>query len=264
MASQITDNYYVSKQAILLRLFDKLMVRVVRSLRRDYGDEFTDKVVPEMRKRFEEIIPEIPYLGGMKNVFTEIIVLNGMLVAIHQVLREHGCEVEETICLYCEISIGMFEALPQALLHAGGKLMLSKPAKWLFERQAARSQVHQFPEDWVYTYVEGDGQTFDHGLKFTECAVIKFYEAQGVQELTRTATFLTSSWVGRWKWAAYATLIWVLEEKSASFNISGEVRRQYQVALKVSFVNSWMVVRQIVELCQNICCKEETVSRLLA
>lgn len=189
MGAQVTDDYYVSKQALLLRLFDKLMVRVVRSLRRDYGDEFTDKVVPEMRERFEEIIPEIPYLGGMKNVFTEIIILNGMLVAIHQVLREHGCDVVETISLYCEVSNDMFEALPQPLLRAGGRLMLSKPAKWLFERQVARSQKHQYPEDWVYTYVEGDGQTFDHGLKFTECAVIKFYETQDVQELTPYCDF---------------------------------------------------------------------------
>jgi hypothetical protein len=35
----------------------------------------------------------------------------------------------------------------------------------------------------VYTFVEGDGQTFDHGVDYLECATCKFLEKQGAPEL---------------------------------------------------------------------------------
>jgi hypothetical protein len=50
--------------------------------------------------------------------------------------------------------------------------------------QAGESQKRRYPGDWVFTFVEGDGQEFDYGLDFTECGICKYYHAQGADELT--------------------------------------------------------------------------------
>jgi hypothetical protein len=48
---------------------------------------------------------------------------------------------------------------------------------------AAESQQRRYSGDWVCTFVEGDGETFDYGLDVTECGICKFYHAQGADEL---------------------------------------------------------------------------------
>ncbi len=189
MEMQEKQGYYTARKGLLLKVFDKLMQRGQKLLAEQYDETFAATVVPDMRRRFEEIIPEIPYLGGMRNVFTEIILLNGMLVAIHKVLKENGRPVEDTIRFYCSFSQGLFDSLPDSLLTLGGKAMLSRPSGWLFKKQAARSQKREYAQDWVFDFVDGDEETFDYGLQFSECAVIKFYDAQGVPELKPYCNF---------------------------------------------------------------------------
>ena len=35
----------------------------------------------------------------------------------------------------------------------------------------------------MYTFVKGDGQAFDYGVDYTQCATCKFYRAEGASEL---------------------------------------------------------------------------------
>ena len=39
--------------------------------------------------------------------------------------------------------------------------------------------------DWVLTFVEGDGNTFDFGVDYIECGLCKYTHAQGADELTQ-------------------------------------------------------------------------------
>ena len=50
-------------------------------------------------------------------------------------------------------------------------------------REAELSQRRRYPGDWLYTFVEGDGKTFDYGVNYTECGICKFFKAQGVEGL---------------------------------------------------------------------------------
>jgi hypothetical protein len=63
----------------------------------------------------------------------------------------------------------------------------------LMERRrerALRSQEREFDWDWVYEFVEGDGETFDYGYDFVECATAKFYHSQGADEFLPFYCFL--------------------------------------------------------------------------
>ena len=60
---------------------------------------------------------------------------------------------------------------------------------WKMKKQARQSLQCQYPDDFVYRFVEGDGNDFDWALEFSECAVNKFYEKQGVAELKPYCNF---------------------------------------------------------------------------
>ena len=51
------------------------------------------------------------------------------------------------------------------------------------------SQERRFPEDWVYELLDGDGDKYDVGFEFSECAVIKLYQAMDTMELAPYCNF---------------------------------------------------------------------------
>jgi hypothetical protein len=57
-------------------------------------------------------------------------------------------------------------------------------------QRARRSQQRRYVWDYVYKFVESDGQTFDFGYNFLECATDKFFRARGAAEFTPYYCFL--------------------------------------------------------------------------
>jgi hypothetical protein len=69
--------------------------------------------------------------------------------------------------------------------------MLSDPE--LMERRrlrAERSQQREYAEDWVYDFVPGDGEDFDYGYDFYQCATQAFYRQQNADEFLPYYCFL--------------------------------------------------------------------------
>jgi hypothetical protein len=52
------------------------------------------------------------------------------------------------------------------------------------KQRAQISQQRRYPGDWVFEVIEGDGQTFDVGMDYTECGIEKFMRRQGAANLT--------------------------------------------------------------------------------
>jgi hypothetical protein len=46
-------------------------------------------------------------------------------------------------------------------------------------RRAKETQSGRYPGDFVSRFVEGDGENFDFGIDFTECAIYRFFEPRG-------------------------------------------------------------------------------------
>ena len=102
---------------------------------------------------------------------------------MYRVLKARGQTTEEVGKIIYEA----FEAtvdLPGWLCGVVGRLKYGKKNEERWRAQAGESQKHQYPGDWVFTFVEGDGQEFDYGLDFTECGICKYYHTQGADELT--------------------------------------------------------------------------------
>jgi hypothetical protein len=182
-------DYYLSRQDRLLKLFNFTLRPVRKKLAKKYGDEYAEGIVSGSRQNFIEIIPQMPYVGGMKNYYTPIIVVNGFIVAMFKAMRETGKTAEDAVRIWMEVADDLFRRIPGPLARLGGRMLVSQPTMNAFKKQAAISQERQYPEDWVYVLLEGDGVEYDVGFEFSECAVIKFYQAMGVMELAQYCNF---------------------------------------------------------------------------
>jgi hypothetical protein len=153
-----------------------------------HGRDFADAVISATRSEYERVRPEVPDIGGARNVFQPVMTVNGWIVALHRAMSTRGKQAEDAIRICQEVFDGWLQRLPGFVLRSIGWLMLSAPARVYFERQARRSQQRRYAEDFVWQLERGPGG--EMSLVFDECAVNKWYDAQGVRELNPYCNFV--------------------------------------------------------------------------
>jgi hypothetical protein len=180
MAYPIDKDYYIRKKPELLEQFEKDVKCWSPFVLKQYGEIQSYKILQAARQEFEELIPQIPYIGGDENAFTKSLVDSVRYLALYKAMKNFGIPVEE-------IGKTIYEGY---LKKAGGRKNTSTSRKKTLERLlasgkkgAAISQEKRYPGDYVYTYIEGDGKKFDYGFDFTECASHKLYHEQDADEL---------------------------------------------------------------------------------
>jgi ABC-type multidrug transport system ATPase subunit len=102
-------------------------------------------------------------------------------LAFYRAMLAHGQTVEQTgEILYRAVESRA--AMP--LVGLGGRFAMSDMAQRELEQGARISHQRQYPGDWVFDFVQGDGETFDYGIDYLECGICKYMQAQQASELT--------------------------------------------------------------------------------
>jgi hypothetical protein len=181
---QMINNYYTSRKSKLLKDFNKIIKRARKVFVCHFGSDLTYTIAEETRQEFENLIPELPYIGDKNSFFTKNLIGSAQALALYRVLKEHGKNVEEIGKIIYEVIEAQLDAYPKLLLRLLGRLSFAKYFVNRFRKKAAESQKRQYPGDWVFTFIEGDGIEFDYGIDFSECGICKFLHAQDADELT--------------------------------------------------------------------------------
>ncbi len=180
MKNHTTVNYYISRKSELLESFNKKAKLWCPILSEHYGDQFAENVILEAKHRYEDLIPKIPYIGGEENHLTNSLIGSVECLAFYLAMRASGKKAVETgKVLYDSIAKRFCEPIPDippSQRLSEEELMKRRKAR------ADRSQRREYERDFVYEFVEGDGDTFDYGYNFIECATQKFYVAQHAKE----------------------------------------------------------------------------------
>jgi len=151
------------------------------------GPAFADEVVSAARAEYARVLPEVPDIGGSRNVFQPVMTVNGWLAALHRALAARGRKASDSIAVTQAVFDGWLRKLPAFVLRSIGWLLLTAPVRGYFERQARRSQDRRYPEDFVWQVERGEGGEIS--FIFDECAVNKWYDAQGLRELKPYCNF---------------------------------------------------------------------------
>jgi hypothetical protein len=146
------------------------------------GQSQAKVLVQDIRREYEALTPEVPTIGGEENMFTEWLTYGVYYLAVYRILASQDQPVEQVGRIIYETYEVMADR-PQWLIRLVGSLKYNQGYVERLRAAAAVSQERRYPEDWVCSFVEGDGETFDYGLDITECGICKFYHAQGADEL---------------------------------------------------------------------------------
>jgi len=178
----MTPQNYVSRSSALLKDFYNTAALITPTLKARLGEEPTDALIREAGEEYKTIIPQIPYIGENKLVQTFLFPTTQYL-ALYRALQRRGWTIDEAGPLIFDVATAKIEAIPRLVRRVMGDLWFSP---WLLRRVrkvAKKSQRREYPGAFVSEFVEGDGQTFDYGIDYLECAVCKFLTAHGAMEL---------------------------------------------------------------------------------
>jgi hypothetical protein len=83
-------------------------------------------------------------------------------------LEVHGKTVEEAGQLAYAMAEASLNAIPGFVRRAMGYLWFSSLFRGRLKRRAAESQKREYPGGFVFSFVEGDGRTFDYAESVNE------------------------------------------------------------------------------------------------
>jgi hypothetical protein len=181
---EMDDAYYVRNKARLLRDHRRLTAIGQKIMATRYEMDFVAAVTRESLLEFEKLIPDLPYIGGDQNPLTGNLVFSASALAFYLVMKRHGKSIEETGELLYRIMEAWIRRYPRFIRRLMGCYYMSRLSQRLSRRRVSLPQERRYAGDWVFEYVEGDGETFEYGRDYVECGIVKFLHSQGADELT--------------------------------------------------------------------------------
>jgi hypothetical protein len=177
-------SYYVSQKDKLLKELDGLAKLIRPELAARYGEQTAVRLRQDTLAEYEKLLPQFPYVGGKENPLTTNLVQAGYVLALYRALHAQGGTVEEAGELSHLAIERELKRIPAFVRRWIGRSKFSPSRIPKMKARAQASQARRYPGDWVFEVIEGDGQTFDIGMTYTECGIDKFMRSQGASELT--------------------------------------------------------------------------------
>lgn len=176
--------YYLSQRNDLLKEFLQFNAGAQTCLISRYGPEAAQSIAQEAEKKFRNLIPYIPFVGGAENPNTPFLIQAGWHIAFYKAMQAHG----KTALAAGKITYNLVEAdwarVPPDEGRRRGALMFCGQELEKRRDYCRGTQQRRYPGDWLATFIPGDGQTFDFGYDYYECGALKFFQSQGAAAMT--------------------------------------------------------------------------------
>jgi len=143
-----------------------------------------DGIRQEVMDEFEIVLSQMPYVGGAASRMSDFFMRLIGFMAISRVLRRHGVPLPVIGDIERETYKAQLLTVPEAERLASGRQFMSPENQALLREQATMSLRQEFPEDFVYDFVEPDtGDKFEFGINYKACGFCKFAGSHGDKEI---------------------------------------------------------------------------------
>ncbi len=178
MPGQITGHYNSRKEK-LLRDFDRTAILMKDTVVARYGEEFAGTLQRAVRREYERLIPEIPYIKGVRGrALNTFLLITAQELAVFKAMKEQGktpAEAWELCHLALRLRVAKITRWRQWLLR---RFMFSGLMKKIMARRARQQQKVGFG-DFEVEYLIGGGDDFDFGVNYLQCGNYRFMMTHG-------------------------------------------------------------------------------------
>lgn len=188
-AAATSVNYYLAHSRELIGAYAGFWEGASQLLEPELGLMRTRMISQQSQANFSALLPNLPDVGGERNWDTEFLPVAAWYVAMFEPMRAHGKTAEDIGKLVYDLNGYDLAATPKEQIAAEHKRLFSP--KYLQEQRewAAWTQRRELPGNWVATFIEAPpgpreaDDSFDYGIEYSECGLVKFFQSQGRPEL---------------------------------------------------------------------------------
>ena len=171
--------YYSSRKEKLLEDFDRTAALMRDTLVARYSEEFANTLQRAARQEYEQLIPAIPYIHGLRaralNIFLRI---TAQELAVYRAMQKQGKPAAESWEL-CHQALRLRVAqIPRWKRWLLRRLMFSSLLRKIMARRAQQQQKVRFG-DFEVEYLIGKGDDFDWGVNYLQCGNHRFVMQHG-------------------------------------------------------------------------------------
>jgi hypothetical protein len=178
----MNNEYYLYRRKGLLRGFDASLHRVSPFLLSWLGEDASRNLIKESRQEYEALIPRIPFIGW-NNPLTVFFFPTSRYLSLYRAFQKRGFSIEDVGHLVFKVGSEELKAIPGIGRRVIGSIWFSSWLKNRLIKRAEDSHSRKYHGNFVLNYLEGDGQEFDYGVDYIECASCKFLKAEDAFEL---------------------------------------------------------------------------------
>lgn len=175
------ETWYADHQEAINKDIQNYLDNVRPFLVKDYGAGEAQTLLDETLKDFNTALGGLPYIGGYANSLTENLYLGAACLSFRKVLKGRDISAEQVGKYLYQGCVKMYASDP--LIKIGGSMATGEEAQKKMRQMAEESQKRTYSADWVFEYIPGDG-SFDYGINYTECGILKYYQSQGAEDFT--------------------------------------------------------------------------------
>ena len=176
-------NYYLSHRDSLLKDFRQTNQGAEQYLTSAFGEKMARDVTQGAARNFDDLLPELPDVGGERNWDTQYLIIAAWYIAYYEPMKAHEKTTEDVGRMIYVLNRTGLEQIPKASAQAEGANKFTEASLDAMQKWADWTQKREYPANWVATFLRGDGKDFDFGYDYTECALCKYFQANGVREL---------------------------------------------------------------------------------
>ena len=181
MSGQIIG-YYIESKELLLKEFDRTAALMEDSLITRFGNEFASRLKIEVRQEYEKLIPEIPYIQGVRaRPLNFFLLITAQELAVYKAMKKQGKVVGE-VWEVCHDALRLRSAaIPKWKRWLLKHFMFSSLVKKVMQKRARKHEKARFG-DFEIEYLIGKGDDFDFGVNYLQCGNLNFVIKHGGEE----------------------------------------------------------------------------------
>jgi len=178
--SSLDGKTYNSKE--LLKEYDSKLADKRALYATVFGEDEVDGILQEMRDTYEDLIPDIPYIGE-RNYHLQYLIPSSEELAEYLVAKNYGMTSKSFSTLRLKHAEELIMSMPENLRLMIGRSTLRPLALLKMRMVAYRSQHSSYPDESLCTYIPGDGVEFDWGMDYTRCTTDVLYAKYDATDL---------------------------------------------------------------------------------
>lgn len=176
------NNYYLSQKKKIMKNFKKIKKSSLFLFEEYYGKNEISLIADEIEAEFEKLLPDLPFIGGKENWTSYALIGSAQVLAMIIILKNRGESREKIGEILYKLMDNLVSSLNPILKFLARKMLFSKKRMRVLKNSSINAKEKEYPEDWVYEFIQGKDDYFKYGYNILECGICKYYKKMGYEE----------------------------------------------------------------------------------